>query len=882
MAAGASVTSGSDGISAVSFATTEPTKSTITVTASGTINSGANHDGDGNAPGGVVAGYYPNNGANLNGNVAGSVCIISDASITAAGGWGIDAFTFGTGNATVTTQTDSSVTVDSSIENVDTGIAAFALDGGNACITNNGTVTAATGIALEAQATGGAGTGDATIVNTGSVTGGVSLITDTGIGTFENEGAGQITVGGTTLLSGDVTVMGTGNVLFIGTNSYVGLAEGAGSTANATVIDGVIDASGGLEVGYAGTADLTAEDGTTITTSFLNIAHLAGSEGTVTITGLGTSVTVMAEPNEPYGDIAVGFDGTASLIISEEAQVTATYVDVGINFDLGVTDTVTVNDATLNVTQGLTVGDAGTGTVTIEGGATVDDSGGGVIGNNAGSTGTLVVTDAGSTLDVTDYLTIGSSGAGALTIENGATYDGGGLTVGLNAGSMGTLTVSGEGSSISITGSSSGVGVGNSGDGNLNVEDGATLTSENGIGIGNNAGSTGTLTVAGEGSSVSVTGLSSGVNVGFDGDGNLTVEGGASFTSDFLNIAFQVDSKGTVVVEGHGTTLTTTTGQYQNIGVGWDGTASLTVSDQAVVTSTGMVVAVNYGLSVTDTLTVNDAALNVTQGLTIGDAGAATAMVEAAGQIDAGNVYVASQTGSAGTLTVTGVDSLVQTANLTIGSGGSVLVTGGAYLDLVETASISGSGTLDLGGADGTGYLWNDDPGAGNNGTGVTLTLDAGLTIDQTGTAAIYSTYASNTVGDLVVSYATINTSAADDFYIQPAAFTNYGQINADANGGTLDIIPTGWFKNYGTVAVSNGEDATIGNGFVNDTQPGGATNEAGGMITVATGSSVSIAASSFLNAGTTNADGGTATVEDGVTITNTSSGILEARTAAH
>jgi hypothetical protein len=452
MAAGDRITSGSDGISAVNF-TTEPTTSSITVTVSGTINSGANLDGDGNAPGGIVAGYYPNNGANLNGNVAGSVCVISDASITAAGGWGIDAFTFGTGNATVTTQTDSSVTVDSAIQNIDTGIAAFALDGGNACITNNGTVTAATGIALEAQATGGAGTGDATIVNAGSVTGGVSLITDTGIGTFENEGAGQITVGDTTLLSGDVTVTGTGNVLSIGTNSYVGLAEGAGSTASATVTDGVIDASGGLEVGYAGTADLTAQDGTTITASFLNIAHLAGSQGTVTITGANvtagslnvamqpgsTGVLTISGPQTTVETSYLSLGSAGSIQLSDGAvlEVASTIENQGtINVDTGIElsttqlmidGTVTLQGPGTVLLQGNTDEITGTSSGTLDNESNI--SGAGAIGD--GTTDLSLDNETGGIIDANasgHTLTINIGGntitnAGTLEATNGGTLD---------------------------------------------------------------------------------------------------------------------------------------------------------------------------------------------------------------------------------------------------------------------------------------------------------------------------------------------------------------------------------------------------------------------------------------------------------------------------
>ena len=164
------------------------------------------------------------------------------------------------------------------------------------------------------------------------MSGGVLIITDDGLGTFQNEGAGQVNDDGTTVLSGDVTVTGTGYVFSI-YSANISLAIDAGSTADmivtapaspATGPTGSVDASGGMEVGYGGSATLTAGSVRRSTASFINIGQMLGSQGTVDISGSGTTVNVTAGP---YQDIAVGFDGTASLTISEDAQVTATSIE---------------------------------------------------------------------------------------------------------------------------------------------------------------------------------------------------------------------------------------------------------------------------------------------------------------------------------------------------------------------------------------------------------------------------------------------------------------------------------------------------------------------------------------------------------------------------
>ena len=171
------ITSGSAGIVAANLATTDPASSAITVTAEGIIDLGPNTQDGGFPSAGILAGYNPNNAGTPDSDVAGNVSVTSEATINAAGGYGIWAFNFGTGNVAVTTEADSSITASGSA--IDTpdgiippiGIGAYAYDGGDASISNDGTVAAPAGIALFANSTGGLGTGTATITNDGTVSG---------------------------------------------------------------------------------------------------------------------------------------------------------------------------------------------------------------------------------------------------------------------------------------------------------------------------------------------------------------------------------------------------------------------------------------------------------------------------------------------------------------------------------------------------------------------------------------------------------------------------------------------------------------------------------------------------------------------------------------
>ena len=98
------INSGSVGIFALNQGSTVPQadNSSITISVYGTINSGSNPTGNGSEPGGIGAGYLGTTGTPTpTTTVFGNVDINNNANINAAAGWGIDAFTWGVGNISV-------------------------------------------------------------------------------------------------------------------------------------------------------------------------------------------------------------------------------------------------------------------------------------------------------------------------------------------------------------------------------------------------------------------------------------------------------------------------------------------------------------------------------------------------------------------------------------------------------------------------------------------------------------------------------------------------------------------------------------------------------------------------------------------------------------
>lgn len=258
------------------------------------------------------------------------------------------------------------------------------------------------------------------------------------------------------------------------------------------------------------------------------------------------------------------------------------------------TDTVTIDQTSPNSTlisggsaQALStfIGAAGSGQLTISNAGTLSDTTA-ALGFQAGSTGVVTVTGAGSTWTNNGDLSIGRLGSGTLKVLSGGSVSAVNVNVGDLAGSAnGSLTVSGTGSSFTTSG---GLIIGNLGTGNLMVANSGQVVSSGGAAVGGNG--TGTASVDGAGSSWNAPGF---FIIGAQAQGSLSITNGATVTGGATVLGFQPGGFGSLTVSGPGSSLLTGV-----LFVGFNGSGGpnlLTIANGGSVTVTSNTVNVGFG-----------------------------------------------------------------------------------------------------------------------------------------------------------------------------------------------------------------------------------------------------------------------------------------------
>lgn len=737
---------------------------------------------------------------------------------------------------------------------------------------------------------GAALTVDAQGVPTPAFPGGVRI----GGGTFGTGGVGTLNVdSGSTanIVTGivDVGVRGTGNLNVLGggslnTNGTFRAGVEAGSTGTVTV-DGTgskVDTGDFAHIGFSGDGNLNVTNGGVFESTRLFSSHLVGSTSMIEVNGAGSRIDLFGADGNGNGPIAlIGREGASTMNVTNGATVNmdpngaaVTGLPGGLLIG-GATGSTGAADGTVNVdgsgsainianqNASIQVGRNATGKLNLTDGGKVTNAPGdalAIVGRTALSTGTVLVSGAGSEfqagsdlfigtdVDLTTRTILAGGGSGTVTVEDGGalssrriflengSFDvtsggtvGGRLAIlGSEAGVTSEMTVTGAGSRLDLTGKSpsgnrAGLVVGDEGMGTLNINDGGKVevnaASEPGrasvINLGGSLSTTqatgnGIINVDGAGSELR---LSSGefvlFQVGRNGQGELNVtNGGAVVVEDpdkegQFRVGRFSTATGAVNVGGPGSSVIAA----RETIIGQQGTGSLSVTNGGSFQTSRLFTSLNPG------------------GVGNVDIDGAGSQLNLRGTDEFGN----------GPIALVGREGL-STMNVTNGATVNMDPNGEAVTGLAGGLLIGGAtgtsgnanGTVNVSGAGSAINIGNQNASiqVGRNGTGALNITGGGKVTNAPGNAL-------SIVGRTALSTGTVNVTgtgsewqAGSDLFI--GTDVDFGTRTAIGNGGqgTVNVA------NGGTLVageIFNGARGTITGG--GGTIIGNITNSAGGTI---------------------------------------------------
>ncbi|WP_208948417.1 autotransporter domain-containing protein [Segnochrobactrum spirostomi] len=540
----------------------------------------------------------------------------------------------------------------------------------------------------------------------------------------------------------------------------------------------------------------------------------------------------------------------------------------------------------------LQIGTNGTGTLTVQGGL---NSGTATLGYNTSSEGTLTV--SGGTWTNSGSLYVGYAGIGTVALTNGATATSGATYLGAGGGGSGTITVSG-GSSFASTGTlfigyagNGGMPSAAAGSGTLTVTGGSVTSA--GATLADGLGSTGQATLSGGTSQWTNTGA---LVVGGGGIGTLSLDGGASLSTDSLTIgSLAAVGSSRVTVDGSGSHLTST----GSLIVGNFGTGSLAVQAGGRVSADGAIIGRHSDSSAVvtgsgSTWTTGNLQVGGDVSDPTGTLGHGTLTVSNGGEVVSTAAQLGAVAGAQGTVIVDGAGSLWQvnggslsvgfngTGDLTIRNGASV---SSSNATIGSNAASQGSATVA-----GTGSHWTSSGniyvGNGGNGSlsvengGVVSAVDgyvATLTGSTSSLSVTGANAAANFSGVFIAGYSTGTVATV--------TLSNGGQIRGvqgtlgdlAGSSGTMSVSGRGsqWSAFVDTNVSYSGymNVGRLGTGSLSITDGGAVTgyrlyigNEAGSVGSVVlSGSGSRIEMTSNLYVGSEGT--GTLTLSDGAEI---------------
>ncbi|WP_332119523.1 autotransporter domain-containing protein [Azorhizobium caulinodans] len=348
------------------------------------------------------------------------------------------------GAATLTVQAGGSVTSNGSVIGRHSASSSTVNGTGSTWTTGNLQIG---GDASDASGTLGTGTltisSGGKVVSTaaqvGAVSGAQGTVTVEGAGSSWQVNSGALSVG----FNGTGTLTVRDGASVSSGDATIGSNVSSGGTVTVTGTGSTWSSTGNIYVGNGGTGTLTIENGGVVSAVGGYVSTLTGSTSSLTVTGANSALNLS-------GTFIAGYSSgtSATVTLSNGGQISGLQGTLG---DLaGSSGTMAISgsgskwsavvDSSVTYSGYMNVGRVGTGSLSITDGGNVT----GYrlyIGNEAGSVGTVTLSGSGSLIQMTSNLYVGSEGTGTLTLSDGAQISAAAIKVGYLAGSVGTLNI---------------------------------------------------------------------------------------------------------------------------------------------------------------------------------------------------------------------------------------------------------------------------------------------------------------------------------------------------------------------------------------------------------------------------------------------------------
>ena len=684
----------------------------------------------------------------------------------------------------------------------------------------------------------GSDAGSKASLDIGANQGGNAILNVAGTTTIGGDGNANVTLGGMGL--GDSSELTTA-VLMSGAGLQSVASISIGKTGSTGTVD--LTVSGDMTIAGEGESTVDMLSGTGAVGGDLTLGQAEGSEGTLSLSGNGTTFDANG------GDATIGDDGTGELDVDNKADV-----QIAGDLDLadgdGSTGTLTVDSAsTLDVTGDLdeAIGLGSTSTTTFGGS-----------GGSSGDPhihGDYIIGDAGATTD--------NIMAGVTTIVDGA------ITIGRQSTGVGSVTVSGA--DALLTAGVSPVTIGDAGSGTLVVAMGGEVDAANvAVTIADQGGSTGVVTVQDDDSSLSAGTLT----VGADGSGGLTIkDGGSVSVGGDASLGDGDAGDGTVTLSGDGSGLSVGSG----LTIGDAGTGVLTVDEADLSVGGAITVGVLAGGS--GTFTLNGAVADLEDAVTVGDAGNGLVIVQQGASASFDSIVIGNSNGGIGELDVD--DATAASNDITVGSsgGGTLKLTDSATLNTNADATVGEyvSGNVETATVDSQ-SIWAINGGLTIGDSGIaTTTIEGegqiGVTGDvvlggQTAASGTLTVTGQNDGAASNLAYGatlTVGEKGDGSLNIDAGAYVSPGKVGS----GQIDIAADAGSKGMVTVdgagSLLSGTDLWVGGAQSGPSGTGAISLSNGGEVSVS--NSTVWGGSSIEGAGTVNGavkDDGSVTASGG------------------